>query len=463
MNHQIETLTSMKNRDNKSTFVVILGAGESGVGAALLAKKLGMDVFVSDFGKISEAYKNQLIENQINFEEEKHSTDFLVDKADMVIKSPGISNKVAIVKALKEKNIEIIDEIEFASRYTNAKIIAVTGSNGKTTTTRLIYHILRTAGLKVGLAGNVGYSLAKQVAESDNEYYALEISSFQLDGCNSFNPYISILTNITPDHLDRYDYKYENYIASKFRLVQNKKDQNIFIYNADNEGVKIGFKNNWKLDSKTACIPVSMNSLSVDSELLQVEHTDFSIPKNKLTIQGWHNRFNISCAVIASKQLGINNDTIIEALSSFENEAHRLESVAIVKGVEFINDSKATNVDSVFYALEAMKKPVIWIVGGIDKGNDYSQIFELVRQKVKAIVCLGKDNSPIIAAFQDKIEIITESESMEEAIKKSIHFAEAGDVVLLSPACSSFDLFNNYKHRGNVFKEIINMQKQLIG
>ena len=463
MNHNIETKTSMEKSENKSTFVVVLGAGESGVGAALLAKKLGMDVFVSDFGKIGETYKKQLIDNQIEFEEEKHSTDLLVEKADIVIKSPGISNKVAIVKALKEKNIEIIDEIEFASRYTNAKIIAVTGSNGKTTTTRLIYHILKTAGLKVGLAGNVGYSLAKQVAESDNEYYALEISSFQLDGCNSFNPYISILTNITPDHLDRYDYKYENYIASKFRIVQNKKDQNIFIYNSDNEGIKAGFKNNWKFESKTGCIPVSMDVLSKESDLLQVEHTELSIPRNKLTIQGWHNRFNISCAVIASKQLGIDNDKIIEALSNFENEAHRLESVAIVKGVEFINDSKATNVDSVFYALEAMKKPVIWIVGGIDKGNDYTQISDLVRQKVKAIVCLGKDNSPIIAAFHDKIEIITESESMEEAIKKSIHFAEAGDVVLLSPACSSFDLFNNYQHRGNVFKEIVKMQKQLIG
>ena len=463
MNHQSETKTSIKNTEDKSTFVVVLGAGESGVGAALLAKKLGMDVFVSDFGKIGEAYQKQLIENQINFEEEKHSTDFLVEKADLVIKSPGISNKVAIVKALKEKNIEIIDEIEFASRYTNAKIIAITGSNGKTTTTRLIYHILKTAGLNVGLAGNVGFSLAKQVAEADKEYYALEISSFQLDGCTTFNPYISILTNITPDHLDRYDYKYENYIASKFRIIQNKKDQNIFIYNSDNEGVRAGFKNNWKFESKTNCIPVSMNALSEDSELLQVEHSDFSISRNKLTIHGWHNRFNISCAVIACKQLGITDEKITEALSNFENEAHRLESVAIIKGIEFINDSKATNVDSVYYALEAMKKPIVWIVGGIDKGNDYSQIFDLVKQKVKAIVCLGKDNSQIIAAFQDKIEMITETESMEEAIKKSIHFAEAGDVVLLSPACSSFDLFNNYQHRGNVFKEIVNMQKQLIG
>jgi len=443
--------------------IVILGAGESGVGAALLAKKQGWNSFVSDYGMIQAEYKKVLIDHGIAFEEGKHSTDRILEMADLVIKSPGIADTVPIIQALKEKGTEIIDEIEFASRYTNATIVAVTGSNGKTTTTQLIYHILKTAGLNVGLAGNVGFSLAKQVAEGDKDYYAVEVSSFQLDACTTFQPKISVLTNITPDHLDRYDYKLENYIASKFRIVQNKGLEDIFIYNNDNENIQYGFHHFWERLEEEGCIPVSMESLAnSEKEDLVVEHCGYRIRKADLTIQGWHNRFNISVAVLAAKQLAVSDQDITKALMSFENEAHRLESVVNINNVEYINDSKATNVDSVFYALDAMTKPVVWVVGGIDKGNDYSQLFELVCQKVRAIVCLGKDNSKIIAAFRPITEMIIETNNMPEAIKVSSLYAEPGDVVLLSPACSSFDLFNNYKHRGEVFKEILIQQHKIL-
>lgn len=444
----------------KQNFVVILGAGESGVGAALLAKKEGYVVFVSDIGKIQESFKNELIYNQIDFEEEKHSIDYILEKADLVIKSPGIPFKASLVQALLQKGVEIIDEIEFASRYTKAKIIAITGSNGKTTTTRLIYHILQTAEFNVGLAGNVGFSLAKQVASGDKDYYALEISSFQLDSCSSFSPDIAILTNITPDHLDRYAYKLENYIASKFRIIQNIKDSGFFIYNSEDENINYGFQHFSQDTAIQNYVAISMKNLSTDNEYLEVEHTDFKIKKSELTIQGWHNRFNISCAVIAAKKLGISNEKIAEALKTFVNEAHRLESVAVIEAVEFINDSKATNVDSVFYALEAMTKPVIWIVGGQDKGNDYSPLFELVSQKVKAIVCLGLDNKKIVDSFSGMKEHIVETFSVDEALEKAYSFSEKGDVVLLSPACASFDLFNNYQHRGNLFKEKVKAMAQ---
>ena len=442
---------------------IILAAGESGVGAALLAKKQGYSVFVSDYGMIKEEYKKELIDNGIDFEEGTHSTDKILQRADLVIKSPGISEKVAIVKALVEKGVEIIDEIEFASRYTTATIVAITGSNGKTTTTRLIWHILKMAGLNVGLAGNVGFSLAKQVATDDKDYYAVEVSSFQLDRCTSFRPKVAVLTNITPDHLDRYDYKLENYIASKFRIVQNKGLEDVFIYNSEDENIKYGRYHYWKQEGAEGCIPVSMQALADnESTDLVVEHCGYRIPKAELTIAGWHNRFNISMAVLAAKQLGVSDEDISKALRSFENEAHRLESVVNINEVEYINDSKATNVDAVFYALDAMTKPVVWIVGGIDKGNDYSPLFDLVRQKVRAIICLGKDNSKIKAAFSPITEMIVETNNMPEAIKLSSLYAEAGDAVLLSPACSSFDLFNNYKHRGDVFKEILIQQHKIL-
>jgi UDP-N-acetylmuramoylalanine--D-glutamate ligase len=455
MNVFVKEIASVKQPDPNKPFVVVLGAGESGVGAALLAKQQGYPVFVSDMGQIKDVYKRELLENGIAFEEGSHNESYILEKAGLVIKSPGIPDKAPLVKLLKEKGISIIDEIEFAVQFTKAKIVAVTGSNGKTTTTRLVYHILKTAGYNVGLAGNVGFSLAKQVAEGDKEFYAVEVSSFQLDGCKNFKPSIGILTNITPDHLDRYEYKLENYIASKFRIAQNKKHEDVFIYNAEDVNIANGFSHFWKQDNREGCIAVSMSALANDAEYLNVAHTDFSIKKSELTIQGWHNRFNISCAVLAAKELGVDNEKIAEALSSFVNEAHRLESVAVINDVEYINDSKATNVDSVFYALEAMTKPVVWIVGGVDKGNDYSPLFELAEKKVKAVICMGKDNIKILEAFKTRIEIVVETGSMQEALKAASLYATKGDVVLLSPACASFDLFNNYQHRGNVFKEIV--------
>lgn len=455
MNVFIKEISSVQQPNPNKPLLVILGAGESGVGAALLAKKQGYPVFVSDMGIIKDVYKRELLENGIEFEEGSHSVNRILDNAGLVIKSPGIPEKAPLIKALKEKKVEIIDEIEFAGRYTKATIIATSGSNGKTTTTRLVHHIMETAGLDVGLAGNVGFSLAKQVAEGDRAYFALEISSFQLDGCHSFRPQISILTNITPDHLDRYEYKLENYIASKFRLAQNKKAEDVFIYNAEDANIAYGFTHFWKQEGREGSIPVSMKALSGDNEWLEVEHCGYKIQRSELTIQGWHNRFNISVAVLATKKLGISDEIITIALKSFVNEAHRLESVATINGVEYINDSKATNVDSVFYALEAMKKPVIWIVGGVDKGNDYSPLFEYVKEKVRAIICMGVDNKKIIDTFSGMKTLIADTASMQEALKQASLYAEPGDVVLLSPACASFDLFNNYQHRGNVFKEIL--------
>lgn len=456
MNVIIKEISSKRVPDGSKPFVVVLGAGESGVGAALLAKKQGYPVFVSDMAQIKDVYRRELLENAIDFEEGQHSSEMILEKASLVIKSPGIPDKAPLVKALKEKGIEVIDEIEFAAYFTKAKIIAITGSNGKTTTTGLLYHILRTAGLDVGLAGNIGFSLAKQVAENDRAYYALEISSFQLDACKNFKPYIGILTNITPDHLDRYDYKLENYIASKFRIAQNRSADDLFIYNAEDDNIAYGFEHFWKQENREAVLPLSMKKLSGDSEWLEVEHSDFKIRRDELGVKGWHNRFNVSCAVLAAKALGLENEKIAAALKTFVNEAHRLESVGLINEVEYINDSKATNVDSVFYALKAMTKPVIWIVGGVDKGNDYSPLFDLVDHKVKAIVCLGKDNSKILESFQKRKEIVLETGSMQEALKTASLYAESGDAILLSPACASFDLFQNYQHRGNVFKEIVN-------
>jgi len=447
----------MKNKQ----YIVVLGGGESGVGAAVLAKKQGFDVLVSDLGSIGTDYKMVLQEYQIDFEEGGHSKALILEKADLVVKSPGIPNKVAMIQALLDKGIEVIDELEFAARYTNGKIIAITGSNGKTTTTRLVHHILQTAGLDVGLAGNIGFSWAKQVAENDHAYYALEVSSFQLDNMYQFNADIAILVNITPDHLDRYDYELSNYIASKFRIVQNKTTSNSFIYSEEDVNIAYGFEHYYNKD-QAGLLPVSMKALENATEIFRVPHTDFEMPVSELVLKGRHNYFNMQCAVLAAKQIGVENDAIRKALQSFVNDPHRLESVISLNGVEYINDSKATNVDATYFALEAMEKTTVWIVGGVDKGNNYEPLLPLVKDKVRAIVCLGKDNSKIKAAFGEVHDIIVETLSVGEAIKVASLYAEEGDAVLLSPACASFDLFKNYIDRGNQYKETLLRQHKIM-
>lgn len=442
--------------------LVVLGAGESGTGAALLAKKQGWQVFVSDLGMIKPQYQDALAAAGIPFEQEKHSVAKILNTAQLVVKSPGIPEKADLVVKLREKGIPIIDEIEFAANYTSARIIAITGSNGKTTTTRLMHHILKTAGWNVGLAGNVGYSLAQQVATENYDSYVVEISSFQLDGTIHFQPEVAMLLNITPDHLDRYQYRLENYIASKFRIANNKRPEDIFIYRCDDENIEYGFQHDWAEKPMENCFGVEMSALDLSQPELRVQHTDFSVEKRHLTLQGRHNEYNITCAVIAAKRLGVDDEAIRKALATFVNEDHRLQYVATIHGVDYINDSKATNVDSVFYALEAMTKPVVWIVGGQDKGNDYAPLFDLVKQKVRAIVCMGKDNSKIRAAFAPIHEIIVETSSIGEAIKVASLYAEKGDVVLLSPACASFDLFENYKDRGRQFANLLLEQKKIL-
>jgi len=436
--------------------VVILGAGESGVGAALLAQKLGYAVFVSDLGIIGEQYLKVLQSANIPFEQERHSEQKILNIARFAIKSPGIPDKAPLIVALREKGIEVIDEIEFAYRHrpASAQVIAITGSNGKTTTTRLIHHILEASGKNAALVGNVGYSFARHLAEqAAANYYVVEASSFQLDGCTSFKPDIALLLNITPDHLDRYEYDYRKYIASKFRICAHQSAQQLFIYGSDSEGVQIGL--NSYFSSAVETMPISMEDCQ---RYIPVATADLQ----RLPLKGRHNLFNMAVAAQAARRLGLSDTEIAAALATFQNEAHRLQYVATIYGVEYINDSKATNVDSVFYALDAMTRPVVWIVGGIDKGNDYSQILPLVQQKVKAIVCLGKDNSPIRQAFGEVQPIIEETVSMGEAIKVASLYAESGDTVLLSPACASFDLFQNYKDRGEQFMRIVRESLRLI-
>ena len=422
---------------------IILGAGESGTGAAILAKKQGYDVFVSDFGKIGEPYKQELNTREIEYEEGRHSEERLL-QADLVIKSPGIPDKAPIIKKLKQVDVEIIDEIEFTSRYTDALIIAITGSNGKTTTTSLTYHLLKEAGLNVGVGGNIGKSFAKQVAEKEREYYVIEVSSFQLDYTENFRPQIAMLLNITPDHLDRYDYVMQNYINSKFRIINNQSIGDWFIYNADDDVITKEL--NHQIISQQL-IPITEKNY--EGGFIQV--LDATISTNSLTIQGKHNRFNAACAIAVAKLVGLSDFEIDKGLITFKNEPHRLETVATINGVAYINDSKATNVDATYYALEAMEKPIVWIVGGQDKGNDYTVLEELVSEKVKAIVALGVDNSKIEAAFSPYVKILEDTKSMKEAVKVAATYAEPGDVVLLSPACASFDLFKNYIARGEEF------------
>ncbi|MDQ0476797.1 UDP-N-acetylmuramoyl-L-alanine--D-glutamate ligase [Chryseobacterium sp. MDT2-18] len=434
--------------------IVVLGGGESGVGAAYLAKKKGLNVFLSDKGAIKDDYKKQLTEAGIEFEEGQHDEARILE-ADWVIKSPGIPKKADIIFKINQKGIRLSSEIEFAAEFTQAKIIAITGSNGKTTTTSLIYHILKNDHLKVGLAGNIGKSFARQVADENFDYYVLEVSSFQLDDIQSFRPYISLLLNLSQDHLDQYNYNYEDYALAKFRIAENQENDNFFIYNKDDE-MSMNLLEQLAIRAKK--IPFSTKGnlneggfINNDKIVVKIED-EFSMKIAELSLVGNHNIANSLAASIASKILKISNESIRNSLMTFQAVEHRLEPVAQINGVTFINDSKATNVNATYFALESMNQPTIWIVGGVDKGNDYSEIENLVKRKVKAIVCLGLDNQKIIDFFKDKKESIYSTSSMEEAVRVSKSLAEKGDTVLLSPCCASFDLFDNYEDRGHQFK-----------
>lgn len=443
--------------------IVILGSGESGVGSAVLAKQKGFDVFVSDKGPIKEKYKTQLIEENILFEEGQHTEEKILN-AQEVIKSPGIPDKAEMIQKLKAKNIPVISEIEFAGRYTSAKKICITGSNGKTTTTLLTHHILKKAGYNVGLGGNVGKSFAMQVARENFDYYVLELSSFQLDGMYDFTADIAILLNITPDHLDRYDYKFENYVASKFRITQNQSNQDYFVYCADDEAITT-FMQSHKINSTR--VPFSIKQpIDGDGAFLTENQITLNYKPNQnnqplimtieqLALQGKHNVYNSMAASLAARIVDVRKEIIRESLQDFQNVEHRLEFVASINGIEFINDSKATNVNSTWYALESMQKPVVWVCGGQDKGNDYNELTELVKAKVKAIVCLGKDNKKIVNAFKNVVEVIVETDNASDAVAASYKIGKKGDVVLLSPACASFDLFQNYEDRGMQFKAAV--------
>ena len=437
---------------------VILGAAESGIGAAILARKQGYAVFVSDLGKIKEKYRQELVERGFDFEEGKHTEDKILN-ADLVVKSPGIPDKAALIVKLKEKGTPVISEIEFAGRYTSAKKICITGSNGKTTTTLLIYHMFQKAGLNVGLAGNVGQSMAWQVAENDFDYYVIELSSFQLDGMYDFKADIAILLNITPDHLDRYEYKMQNYVNSKFRITQNQTSEDVFIYCIDDPVVKLEVTKR-KLSAK--CIPFGLGlppaqgaGITDNNLIINWEQNIFTMSILDIALQGNHNTYNSMAAGISGMAVNIRNEKIRESMADFKGVEHRLERFLKVHGIEFINDSKATNINSTWYALESMNQPTVWIVGGIDKGNDYTELYDLVKSKVKAIVCLGTDNSKILEAFKSVGIDMVETQSMEDAVRSAYYLAKNGDTVLLSPACASFDLFENYEDRGHQFKQAV--------
>jgi UDP-N-acetylmuramoylalanine--D-glutamate ligase len=438
--------------------ISILGAGESGVGASILAQKKGMDLWLSDYGKIKDKYKDILKAQNIPYEEGKHSLERILG-SDEVIKSPGISNNSEIIKKIKEKKIPVISEIEFAGRYTSAYKVCITGSNGKTTTTLLTYHIFKNAGLNVGLAGNMGKSFAYQVATEEFDYYVLELSSFQLDEMYDFKAEIAILLNITPDHLDRYGNELMNYAASKFRITNNQTSGDAFIYNYDDEITKNGVL---KRNIPARHYPFSLSAAVREGAYLKdgqlninVNQKPFTMPAQRLSLLGRHNIYNSMAAAIASRIVDIKKDNIRESLSDFQNIEHRLEFVATIHGVDFINDSKATNVNAVWYALECMNTPVILILGGIDKGNDYTVLNDLIKQKVKGIVCMGKDNRKIISSFVGLVPNITEAATATEAVLKAYKMSKGGDTILLSPACASFDLFENYEDRGNRFKQAV--------
>jgi UDP-N-acetylmuramoylalanine--D-glutamate ligase len=437
--------------------IVILGAGESGTGAALLAKAKGFDVFVSDQGSIKEKYKTELRSNAIPYEEGFHSTASIVN-AQLIIKSPGIPDKAEIITLAKSKGIEIIDELEFAFRYLKGKVIAITGTNGKTTTTLLTYHLLKAAGFNVALAGNVGESLARKVAKENHDWYVVEISSYQLDGTVTFCPEIGILLNITPDHLDRYEYKMENYINSKFRLIQNMKGQQHFIYYADDAvtGAEV-LKRKIEINKLSVSLKDKSTPAHFDGEqmVFNLNGQHFSISQSDTTLKGPHNLINTLSAVTAVFFAGADLDSIKVGLKTFKNAPHRLESVTSIQGVEFVNDSKATNVDSVVYALGSYSQPLIWIAGGVDKGNDYNLIKDEVAKKVKTLICLGKNNDKLKDFFGNVVPEIKETQTVKELVRIALDGAKAGDVVLLSPACASFDLFKNYEDRGDQFREAV--------
>lgn len=439
--------------------LVVLGGGESGTGAAILGQQKGFEVFVSDKGKLKENYKNVLKHFEIDWEEGQHNTNKIY-KADLVVKSPGLPDTLPVIKALRNKEIPVISEIEFASAYTSANLIGITGTNGKTTTTMLTWHILKQAGLDVGMAGNVGKSFARAVAAQDPEHYVLELSSFQLDGIIRFAPHIAVITNIVPDHLDRYEYIFEKYIASKFRIIMNHTGDDYLIYNADDEVVSQWIETH---PVKSKLLPFSIKKkvengayIENNTMIVNIEHNNpFAMSVNTIALQGSHNLKNAMAAAAVAQLLNIRKKTIRESLENFQSVEHRLEKVLKIKNVTYINDSKATNINAAFYALDSVKAPVIWIVGGQDKGNDYTALMPLVREKVKAIICLGIDNSKIVDAFGNVSDFMAETVTMQEAVKTAYKISERGDTVLLSPACASFDLFKNYEDRGKQFKEAV--------
>ena len=458
----------MKNQDKHTIpviplsgergILVILGGGESGVGAALLGMQKGYKVFVSDKSEISKKYKEVLLHNKIEFEEKNHTENKILN-ANVVVKSPGIPDRVPLILKLKEKGVKVISEIEFAAQYTDANIIGITGSNGKTTTTLLVHHILKNADFNVGVAGNIGDSFAKQVLEEDYKNYVLEISSFQLNGIVDFKPKIAVITNITPDHLDRYDYQFENYIASKFSIAKNQTKEDYLIYDADDEVII-----NWLKEHpvQSTLLPFSLvkkieNGAYLEKEniIITIDNNQIIMPTTKLALEGKHNVKNAMAATTVAHLLKIRKQTIRESLENFQGVEHRLEHVLKINKVQYINDSKATNVNATYYALESMDAPTVWIVGGTDKGNDYQELFQFVNEKVKAIICLGIDNEKLMNTFGNMVDIIVETQFMTEAIKIAYKVAEAGDNVLLSPACASFDLFENYEDRGRQFKNAV--------
>lgn len=434
--------------------IVVLGGGESGVGAALLAKHQGFEVFLSDQGQLKPEYQQNLLDAKIPFEQGMHSMDKVLEAQEIII-SPGIPEKSPIVKEIKQKNISLVSEIEFASRYTKAKIIAITGSNGKTTTTLLTYHFLKEAGYRVGLAGNIGHSFAKQVMENQHDYYVLEISSFQLDRCFHFAPDVAVLLNITPDHLDRYEYQFENYIHSKFRIFQNAQSHNTCIFWSGDPVIQSHASSlphqarikTISFDDPKADMLIQNNQLKGSSQ--------FHLNLEEAPLKGPHNAINMSAAILAAEAVGISSETIHLALHTFENAPHRLEPCGTWNGVQFINDSKATNVDAVFYALNSFKQPIILLIGGVDKGNEYEVLDDLVKEKVKGIICLGLDNQKLESHFGPLCSQLFSTDNLQAAVQKSIDWGQAGDIVLLSPACASFDLFKNYEDRGNQFKTMV--------
>jgi UDP-N-acetylmuramoylalanine--D-glutamate ligase len=455
-NYNIEVEINFKKVNKR---IVILGAGESGIGTAILAKQQGLDVFVTDGGKINENYKADLLNNDIDFEEGFHTEEKILN-ADIIMKSPGIPEKNELVKKIRQKGVEIISEIEFAYRYKgSSKIIAITGSNGKTTTTSLIYHVCKLAGEDCAMVGNIGFSFARQVAESPKKLYIIEVSSFQLDDIKTFKPDVAIIINITEDHLDRYEYDVNNYIKSKFRIIENLTEDDVFIYSLDDETT---VNNLEKFPHRSIKAPITMSRELPEGAYLtnaqmhvKWKGEEMQMSVDDFTLKGKHNQYNSMAASMSGMAIGIRKEKIREALQTFESLEHRMEPVSTIRGVEFINDSKATNINSTWYALESMNKPVILILGGVDKGNDYGILKELVVEKVKAIVCMGTENMKIHEAFGDVVSLIVNTENAADAVQSAFHFAEKGDVVLLSPACASFDLFKNYEDRGMQFKKAV--------